>query len=174
MLTLNIKNELFEIKDISKETLIDVLSLYNNTDNFLYATGRDKAMTIDDMNQKYYEALVNIREFFAGLYLDGCSELIGVIRGRIDYDNNSDAWINSLLIKTSYQRKGYGREFLNIILNYFKESYGVTSVNTGIISGNQNGIGFWQSIGFKQNRTIEKYIKFDDCIMDFIIMKKET
>lgn len=179
MLTLNIQLDNLVYKDITKENLKAVLELYNQNDGNIYATGIDRKMSFKDINEKYLEVLVNSHEFFTGIFLkpdlDNAEELkmIGVIKGRIDYENSDEAWISSIIIDSSYRRKGVGRKTVSALIDILNQNYDVKRVFAGIISGNDVGKHFWQSMGFNYSRTIDHYISLNNHPEDFIIMKKE-
>ncbi|HOE57127.1 MAG TPA: hypothetical protein PLI20_06020, partial [Bacillota bacterium] len=70
MLSLNYQSDNFIFRDITKEDFADVLNLYNQNDQNIYATGIDRRMSYNDINEKYLEVLVNSHEFFTGIFLD--------------------------------------------------------------------------------------------------------
>ncbi|MDF2841067.1 MAG: Acetyltransferase family protein [Clostridia bacterium] len=177
MLTINLNNENLFFKDIRKDNLQEVLKLYNQNEINMYATGIDGPMSYEDINQKYLEVLVNSHEFFAGIFTCNLgnieNKMIGVIKGRIDYDNNEEAWISSLLIDSSYQKIGIGTKAVGAILKMLNNTYDIKSVMIGTLSGNNIGREFWRKIGFNYIRTIQQYIKLNNKTEDFIIMKKD-
>lgn len=176
MLTLNIQVDNLIFKDITKEDLGDVLDLYNQNEQSIYATGIDRMMSLEDINEKYLEVLVNSHEFFTGIFLreDAALRMVGVVKGRIDYENSEEAWISSILIDNGYQRLGIGTKAVVALTDMMNKSYDVKRFYIGIISGNDIGKQFWQKLGFSYFRTIEQYIKLKNLAADFIIMKKEN
>ncbi len=176
MLTLlNIQIDNLVFKDITKEDLGNVLDLYNQNEQNIYATGIDRTMSLEDINEKYLEVLVNSHEFFTGIFLkkDASFRMVGVIKGRIDYENSEEAWISSILIDNSCQRMGIGTKAVAALTDMLNKSYDVKRFYIGLISGNGIGKCFWQKLGFSYFRTIEQYIKLKSLAADFIIMKKE-
>ncbi|MEA4845722.1 MAG: GNAT family N-acetyltransferase [Clostridiaceae bacterium] len=175
MLTLNNKLDNLIFKDITKEDLRDVLNLYNQNDQNVYATGIDRRMSLRDINEKYLEVLVNSHEFFTGIFLDkdDVLQLVGVVKGRIDYENSEEAWISSILVDNRYQRLGIGTKAVETLIDMLNKSYDVKRFYIGIIAGNNIGRCFWQKLEFSYFRTIEQYIKLKTLAEDFIIMKKE-
>lgn len=177
MLTINLKKGNLSFKDITKEDLHEALKLYNQNEINIYATGIDRPMSFKDINQKYLEVLVNSHEFFAGIFISSSdsteNKMIGVIKGRIDYDNNDEAWISSILIDSSYQNCGIGTKAVNSIIKLLRDTYDIKTVMIGIISSNTIGREFWHKLGFCYIRTIEQYIKLNNKTEDFIIMKKD-
>jgi RimJ/RimL family protein N-acetyltransferase len=177
MLEINIEMDNLSFKDVTKESLEEVLKLYNQNEINIYATGIDRPMSIQDINQKYLEVLVNSHEFFASIFFresqNSKKRMIGVIKGRIDYDNNEEAWISSILIDSSFQKGGIGTKVVSTIMRMLKDTYDIKAVMIGTLSGNGIGIGFWSKMGFNYIRTIEQYIKLNNKTEDFIIMKKD-
>ena len=177
MLTINLNHDNLFFKDVNKEDLKDVLKLYNQNEINMYATGIDRPMSYEDINQKYLEVLVNSHEFFAGIFTEygekSENKMIGVIKGRIDYDNNEEAWISSILIDSRFQKLGIGTKAVSSILKMLKDTYDIKTVMIGILSGNSIGRAFWNKIGFCYIRTIEQYFKLNNKTEDFIIMKKD-
>lgn len=175
MLTLNIQLDNLIFKDITKDDLGNVLDLYNQNEESMYATGIDRRMSLQDINEKYLEVLVNSHEFFTGIFLKeyDAKHLVGVIKGRIDYENSEEAWISSILIENSYQRMGIGTKAVCALTDMLNKNYDVKRFYIGIISGNDIGKHFWQKLGFSYFRTIEQYIKLKNLTADFIIMEKE-
>lgn len=177
MLTINIREKNLCFKDITKYDLDEVLKLYNQNEINMYATGIDRAMSLNDITQKYLEVLVNSHEFFVGIFVydsdSAISKMIGVIKGRIDYDNNEEAWISSILIDNSFQRKGIGSNAVDLLIELLGRNYGIKSILIGTLSGNAIGKRFWKKLGFNYIRTIDQYIKLNSKTEDFIIMRKE-
>lgn len=172
MLTLNLNLGDFLFRNIKKEELDSVLNLYNESNESMFATGIDRDLSIDDIKEKYLEVLINSHEFFAGIYLKDINDMIGIIKGRIDYDDNEKFWITSFLIGKKYRSEGVGKRCINAIISFMSETYDVKTVFTGVISSNPSGIAFWENIGFHYYRTIKQFINLNSVYEDFIIMKK--
>ena len=174
---LTLKNQLNNMifKDITKEDLMDVLNLYNQNEQNVYATGIDRRMSLEDINEKYLEVLVNSHEFFTSIFLEKNNDMqmVGVIKGRIDYENSEEAWISSILVDNRYQRQGIGTKAVETLIGMLNKSYDVKRFYIGIIARNNIGRYFWQKLEFSYFRTIEQYIKFKNLAEDFIIMKRE-
>ena len=177
MLTINLNSDNLLFRDITKDHLNEVLKLYNQNEINMYATGIDRPMSFQDINQKYLEVLVNSHEFFAGIFIGGemtpMNKMVGVIKGRIDYDNSEEAWISSILIDSSFQKSGLGTKSVSAILKLLRDNYDIKTAMIGILSGNTIGKEFWQKIGFHYIRTIQQYIRLNNKNEDFIIMKKD-
>jgi RimJ/RimL family protein N-acetyltransferase len=173
MLTLNIEIGDFVFRDIKKNELDLVLELYNDDDESMFATGTSRCLSLEDMEEKYLEVLISSHEFFIGIFLKTSDKLIGVLKGRIDYEHNEEAWITSFIIKKEHRNMGIGNKTINAFISYMHKTYDVKSFSAGVISKNKNGIDFWIKAGFKHVRTIKNYINLNNAYEDFIIMRRE-
>lgn len=173
MLTLNLEVEDFLFRDIKKDELDLVLKLYNESEEAMFATGIDRRLSIDDIREKYLEVLVSSHEFFIGIFTKDEIEMIGIIKGRIDYDNNEELWILSFLMNSNYRNSGIGKKCINTLIAFMNKTYDIKTVFTGIIAINAIGIMFWKNLGFRYYRTIEQFINLNNVFEDYIIMKKD-
>ena len=173
MLALNLEIDDFFFRDIKKDELNKVLELYNDVDESIFATGIDRQLSIEEMGEKYLEVLINSYEFFIGIFSKGNEELIGVIKGHIDYDNSEEAWISSFLIKKDFRNTGIGNKSINAFISFMNKTYDVKKVLAGVISKNKRGMEFWINAGFQHIRVIKEYISLNNGYEDFIILKKD-
>lgn len=172
MLTLNLETEDFILRDIKKDELDLALKLYNESEVSMFATGIDRRLSINDMREKYLEVLINRHEFFTGIFMKEGNEMIGIIKGRLDYENNENFWISSFLIGRNHRYEGIGKKCINAFIAFISKTYDIKRIFTGVISGNTGGILFWENMGFSYYRTIEQFIKLNSMFEDYIIMKK--
>jgi len=175
MLGMNIEIEGFTFRDIKKNELAQVLQIYNNDSSETgFGIGSNRNISMEELEEKYLEVLISSHEFFIGIFSNKSDdELIGVLKGRIDYDKSDEAWITSFIIKEEYRNKGIGNKTINAFISYMHKTYDVKSFSAGVISKNTKGINFWSKAGFKHIRTIERYIDINNNFEDFIILKKD-
>lgn len=121
MLTLNIEIGDFVFRDIKKNELDLVLELYNDDDESMFATGTSRCLSLEDMEEKYLEVLISSHEFFIGIFLKTSDKLIGVLKGRIDYEHNEEAWITSFIIKKEHRNMGIGNKTINAFMLYMQK-----------------------------------------------------
>jgi ribosomal protein S18 acetylase RimI-like enzyme len=172
MLSLNIQNDIVYFKDIKPEHLPKILDWYNKVDDFKFATGIDKAITLDALIRKYAEVAICSEEFFAGIFLKEEEKMIGIIKGRLDHENKNSVWISSIVIDPAYQNKGYGKSAVNLLLRKLEQSCKIESAFLSVIEENTQGRRFWASQNFKEMRRIENHIKLQDKQQNIIIMCK--
>ena len=98
MFSLNIQAETVYFKDIKLEHLPQILDWYNKIDDFKFATGIDQPMTIEMMTQKYAEVSICTNEFFVGIYCTNVDKMIGILKGRLEYENKNIVGLVPLLL----------------------------------------------------------------------------
>ena len=170
MLSLFIKDRDLVIKDVEKTQLTKITEWFAGDDINLYkyAMGIDKPITYDDLYEKYLEALINAHEYFLGISLDG--NLIGFLKGRVDYKNADEIWIMAMLIDTPYRNIGIGERVLKLIMKEFKDKYGINNFYACLVKENIRGKVFWQKNGFYEYRLSKGYFTINNKSYDLVIM----
>lgn len=173
MMQINIIEDIFELKSITKYDFKEILELYNSEKDFRLATGIDNTFTMRDLYKKYNETLVSESEFFSGIYLKDNNEFIGAIRGGFNLKHENSLWINSIIIAKKHQHKGYGTKVINMIEEYFSVNYDIGTIFISVLEINANAKRFWTSGGFVELRKMEGSIYIDNKKQEIIIMRKE-
>ena len=84
---------------------------------------------------------------------------------RLQFNSNTEAQIRYMAVAREHERKGIGRELINVMEQYAQNS----SCKKIILHAREPAIGFYQKLGYK---VIEKsYILFDE-IQHFQMIKK--
>lgn len=172
MLRLNIKNEIISFVNIRPEQLPDILKWYNNYNEFKYATGVDKPITMSCMMQRYEEAAICSSEFFVGIYENISSKMVGILKGRVKDKENHIVWINSLAIDPAMQGKGYGTLAISLLLGHMKNNHGIKTAYIAVVEDNIQGLKFWRSNGFTEVKRIDSNIMMDGEKHSTIIFQK--
>lgn len=172
MISLNICGKRTRFKNVSKEDISELLNWYNNIDDFKYATGVDKLLTIEEMSQKFAETALSSYDFFSWI-MDRTGEKIGIIKGSFRYKEKDSVWINSILIDACNRRKGYGKDAVEALLSYSKDHFGLNKVYISVIEENKEGVCFWKSLGLKEFKRMEKHIELNSEKMNVIIMYRQ-
>jgi len=173
MLSLLVKDKDLLVKDIARAELLKIVQFFNsdNSCQYKYAMGTDKPVTIEDLNEKYLEVLINAQEFFLSINYSG--NFIGFIKGRADFRDKGEIWIMSILIDAPYQNKGIGKKALKLVMEEIKERFGVTSFYSCLVEDNSGGKKFWESNGFCEIRTNKNYFTIDNKNYDLVIMYRK-
>lgn len=172
MFPLNINNDTVFFEDIKLEHLPLILKWYNKVDDFRFATGIDYPITLDTLKKKYAEVAICSNEFFVGIYTTKEKKMIGILKGRLEYENKNSVWISSIVIDPRHQKRGYGSSSINLLINYLKLINKVKSVYLAVIEENLQGRSFWEKHDFKELRRIENHLKLKDKPQNVIILQK--
>ena len=87
--------------------------------------------------------------------------------------------LKNLAVKSSYQRKGFGKRFLNYLFEYFKNDFRLMLVGTG---ESKSTMAFYESCGFRYSHRVKNFflenydhlIFEDGCFLrDMVFFKKE-
>ena len=173
MFPLNMQNDLLRFMDIKLEHLPRILKWYNKVDEFKYATGIDTEITLQELHKKYAEVAICSNEFFTGIYTCHGNELIGILKGRVRYENRDAVWISSIVIDTEFQGAGYGTAALELLLGYLKKYYKIKTAYLAVVEENTQGRAFWDKMDFKEIRVIENHFKLNDRHQDVIILGRQ-
>lgn len=172
MLSLNIQEDTVYFRDIKLEHLPQILNWYNKIDDFKFATGIDQPMTIDMLIQKYAEVAICANEFFVGVYSHIEKKMVGILKGRLEYENKYSVWISSIVIDSAYQNKGYGSLSIQILLKHLKYYNKIKEAYLAVIEVNEQGRRFWCKNCFNEVRRIQNHIKLQNKHQNVIIMHR--
>jgi len=170
---LNIHIGKLYLKDMAYEDLPYLIRWYNNTDDFKYATGVAHPITLEYLVRSYEKTVACMHEFFAGIYLKNNCNMIGILRGNLKNENKNLVWISQFLIDKEYQRKGYGSQAIEGVLDYFSIKAGASDAFVAVAEGNATGKCFWEKIGFQEIRKHKGHFKDSDEELNIIVMRKK-
>lgn len=69
------------------------------------------------------------------------------------------------------QRKGYGTEVINLMLDLAFHQYDMNRVAIGVVGWNTKALNFYKKIGFKQEGVQEQGYYYNNEYSDFIMMR---
>lgn len=172
MYTVNSGNKTVFLRDISREQLVSVLKWYNDIENYMYATGMDKPITVQEFYGQYKLSTDCADEFFAGIFPAFWTELmIGAVKGKICPEGT--AWINSIVIDRGFQNMGYGKAAIELLSSSLHVASGIKSLYISVVEKNQKGRSFWSRLGFQEIRKLEKHLQLKGRYHNVLIMNKE-
>lgn len=149
MLNINIIDDTFLIKSITKDSIKNIYSIYKNTGDFKYATGIFYSIEYDQFLHQISQFILRQNVFFLDIYLVSTGELIGLVKGSV-LVKDKIVWINSLVINTPYQSSGYGNRVIRLLEDYFKQKSGIEKFYLSVYKSNNSGINFWNKCGFRK------------------------
>ncbi len=149
MLNINIMNDTFHIRNIDKESISNIYSIYKNTYDYSYATGIFNAIDYKQFSQQISQFITRQNVFFLDIYLISSREVIGFVKGFI-IRNEKIVWISSLAINKLYQRKGYGAKVIGLLENYLNNHFDMEKNYISVYKSNYVGINFWKKCGYDE------------------------
>ncbi|HHV98863.1 MAG TPA: GNAT family N-acetyltransferase [Clostridiaceae bacterium] len=144
---------------------------YNNTDDYKYATGIDHGVSLEYIVHSYKKSVACEHEFFAGIYLKNGCEMMGMLKGNLKKENKT-VWISQFLIDKIYQRKGYGSQAIEGVLDYFALNAGISYAYVAVAEKNMAGKCFWKKRGFQEFQKCRGHFKDSGEGLDAIVMHK--
>lgn len=154
MLNINIVNDTLLIKTINKNSFKNMYSIYSASD-FKYATGVSSPMEFEQFMDEISKFILQKDVFFLDILLSS-GESIGLIKGTIKESNNI-LWINSLVINTPYQEKGYGRMAVFLLETYFKQKHSIEKIFLSVSKNNESGKNFWTKCGYFNRDNLSEF-----------------
>ncbi len=160
------------IAPVTKEDLFQIWLWYSDVERYKHATGLDKPITFEEMRDKYIEARCSRWEFFFKVVEKQHGIMLGVVKGRVHYLLDDEAWISSILIDEAYQGVGVGHTVVSTLEEYFRSVWLIRWLYTGVLASNVVGLEFWKSMGFAEVRKTRYQIMLNDRPEDIVIMAK--
>lgn len=173
MLSLIVDDKDMILKDIDKSELLKIVKWFESGDPYQYkiAMGIDKPMTYADLHEKYLEALINAHEFFLSINYN--REIVGFIKGRVDYKDEGEVWIMAMFVEDIHQNMGIGRRALELIVSEFKQKLGFHIFFACLVEDNVQAKAFWEGSGFTEYRLSKGYFTIENKSRDLVIMQRK-
>ena len=140
-----------KILPLDVKNVDDVISIQNNLNIHILS----KENILNDINNSNFKCIVAVYD----------KEIIGYI----SFSYIFDIEIESVLVKSSYQRQGIGTLLLNYIFKFAKENK-ISNVFLEVRKSNIGAISLYRKLGFS-NISIRK--KYYENAEDALILKKE-
>lgn len=116
MFDIRLKFKDIEILSIEKEDLESIYKWYVKEENSLYKL-QGEPMNENQFYERFLEYYLSECEFFLKIVMN--KELVGIIKGRIEFKNPNEVWIGYLMLDHSFRGKGVGSKVLKKIIKYF-------------------------------------------------------
>lgn len=140
-----------EASDI--ESISDML----NKDSSISSMVERKSISVQKLRLRFIEYFISDDDFF--LKIQYGTQIIGIIKGRINYEDLS-AWISLFYVESGYRRRGIGkyvyREIEAILFNKFR----INSVTVSIMHSAYDELMFWENLGFSINRIVNNFYDY--------------
>ena len=151
------KEDIFKIKNwINKQQLINI----------------DKGLnySIQEFYERYLEYYVSEGEYFLKVLC--CNELIGIIKGRIEFKNPNEVWIMCYLMDFTLNGDNISTKIINEFLKHLHGNYGISDFYTFVSSNNLDMLKLWKNNNFEISRVTSNFLEIDRKDRDILILKK--
>lgn len=161
---LAVKNEHVMLNPFNKSNLALLKFWYCQVSSYGFATGGKNPEDIilrQDLNGSNF--------FASGIYPANDEICIGLVSGEFKASKDPVLWICSFFIDKRWQRKHYGTNAFQLLLNYSCQHHHIKKVFVSVMAENKTGIAFWKSLGFhcvKELHTAESYSRHGVFILE--------
>ncbi|KOA20164.1 acetyltransferase (GNAT) family protein [Clostridium homopropionicum DSM 5847] len=144
MFDIKINSDKIQITSIEKEDLGNIyrwitcqVEPINNNLDFINEA---------EFYERFIEYYLNECEFF--LKIEIHNELTGILKGRAEFKNPNEVWINYVFFSQKYRNLGLGSIILKEIIEYFTKDFGIINFFVKIEEDNFNTFDFWKKNKF--------------------------
>lgn len=125
---------------------------------------------LEELTERFLESYISECEFF--LKINKKEDIIGILKGRLEFKIPNEVWIWFFYINNKYRKTSLNIEIIQQLINYFTEEYGIDVFFTRIAKNDFENIHLWKAVGFRVVRMVKNFYRIDGKYMDMLIMKK--
>lgn len=170
MFDINIKIDDISISSIEKEDIIYIQKWINNQQAL--NINIENPLGLKELYQRFLEYYVSESEFF--LKLNRGENLIGVLKGRLEFKNNNEVWFWYYLIDHEFRGKGIGSNIVKEVMNYFSNNFGIYNFYTGVPAKDDDIKRFWLNNNFNLIRVSKNFFNINGEEIDMLILKAKA
>jgi RimJ/RimL family protein N-acetyltransferase len=168
MFNIDIVSHDVSIVNVEKEDIFKIEKWINN--QRILSIAAKKNYGVKEFYERYLEYYVSEGEYFVKVLLG--SELIGIIKGRIEFKNPNEVWIMCYLVEIKLCSTGIATSIINKFLTYLYENYGMRNFYTFVSVNNKEMLELWENNDFKISRVTSNFLEVDGKDKDILILKK--
>ncbi|MBZ9688252.1 GNAT family N-acetyltransferase [Clostridium estertheticum] len=157
------------IMSVEKEDITKIENWVNSQQEFNKDAVQDYG--IKEFYQRYLEYYVSEGEYFLKVMRGG--ELIGIIKGRIEFKNPNEVWIMCYLIEFNLYDLDISTTIINEFLKHLYENYGIRNFYTFVSADNNGMLKIWKNNNFEISRVTSNFLEINSQDKDILILKKE-
>ena len=132
------------LKEITKENLDEILSL---------SVADDQKSFVSTNAESLAQAYVYSDTAYPFAVYDDDTIVGFIMMGYYEVKEYYTLW--KFMIDKRYQNRGYGRQALELGIQYLRNRFNVSEIYTGVIPGNTIAKNLYKSVGFKETGVIE-------------------
>ncbi|GAA0718562.1 GNAT family N-acetyltransferase [Clostridium malenominatum] len=168
MLDLNVQWQNIKVVNIQKNDVDDIKKwLYKQSE---FAEESVYPIEVSELYDRFLEYYISENEFFSKIQFE--NKTIGILKGRVEFKNPSEAWIWCLMIDYEYRGKGIGSRVIDEVNSYLNREYNIEYFYTTVMRDSFRTIEFLKKNGYKIKRVSKNYYDINGKQMDMLILKK--
>jgi len=168
MFKIDIKFDDISIINVEKEDVFKIKNWINNQNGYSIDDGLNYGT--HEFYERYLEYYVSEGEFFLKILC--ASELMGIIKGRIEFKNPNEVWIMCYMIEPRMHVADISSTIINEFSKHLYENYGICNFYTFAKANNIETLKFWKNNDFEISRVTSNFLEMDSKEMDMLILKK--
>lgn len=170
MFDIHINLEDITISSIEREDIIKIQKWINYQNcNYIDNT---KPLGLKEFYERFLEYYVSEGEFF--LKINKKDEIIGILKGRIEFKNPSEVWLWYFLLDTDYRGQGIGSRIIHSVEDYFTNGFGIYNFYTGVCEKDTRILKFWVENRYKLVRVSKDFFNIGEQNVDMLVLKAEV
>jgi len=169
MFNIDIMFDDVSIMSVEKEDIIKIENWINRQQGFNIDAGQDYG--IKEFYERYLEYYVSEGEYF--LKVMRGSDLIGIIKGRIEFKNPNEVWIMCYLIEFRLYVLDISTTIIKEFIKHLYINYGIRNFYTYVSSDNHSMLKLWKNNNFEISRVTSNFLEINSKDKDILILKKE-
>ncbi|MCB2297343.1 GNAT family N-acetyltransferase [Clostridium tagluense] len=156
------------IMSVEKEDITKIEDWINSKQGFNIDASRDYGIV--DFYERYLEYYVSEGEYFLKVLRD--SELIGIIKGRIEFKNPNEVWIMCYLIEFGLCDVDVATKIIDEFIKHLYKNYGIRNFYTFVSADNKGMMKIWKNNNFEISRVTSNFLEINSKDKDILILKK--
>lgn len=168
MFNIDIKFDDIRIMSVEKEDVVAIEGWINNQQILNADAGGQYG--IKEFYERYLEYYLSEGEYFLKVLCE--DNLIGVIKGRIEFKNPNEVWIMCYLLEFRLYAEDISSTIINKFLKHLYENYGIRDFYTFVSLNNHDMLKLWKNNDFEVSRVTSNFLRIDSHNSDILILKK--
>lgn len=120
---------------------------------YAWITHEEDSLEESQFYERFLEYYLSECEFF--LKINKNNNLIGVIKGKVEFKNPNEVWIRYFSLDSKERNRGLGSKILRNIIKYFFMDCSIWNFYAEIKEVNSESLIFWKKNGFHPGKPFE-------------------
>ncbi|MCB2292511.1 GNAT family N-acetyltransferase [Clostridium algoriphilum] len=168
MFNIDISFEDISIRNVEEQDVLNIKNWIDNQQISDIEAGLNYGIT--EFHERYLEYFVSEGEYFLKVLCG--SEIIGIIKGRIEFKNPNEVWIMCYLVEIKLYDDEISKTIINEFLKHLYDNYGISNFYTFVSANNQDMLRLWKSNDFEIIRVTSSFLEIDNEDKDILILEK--